>query len=43
VAFSTRDPTCEQSLTAGVRVLGYPGVVLVVVAVVVALSLDLVT
>ena len=36
VAVSTRDPTCEQSLAAGGRVLGCLGVVLVVV--VVALS-----
>jgi len=42
VAISTCDPTCEQLLTAGVWVLGYPGVMLVVIAMVVALSLDLV-
>ena len=39
VAVSTCDPTCEQSLAVG-GVLGYPGVVLVVVAVVVPLLLD---
>ena len=38
VAVSTRDPTCEQLLAAGGRVLGCLGVVLVVVVVVVALS-----
>jgi len=40
VAFSTHDPTCEQLLTVGGQVLGYPGVVLGVIAVVVLLSLD---
>jgi hypothetical protein len=38
VAVSTHDPTCEQSLAAGGRVLARLGVVLVVVVVVVALS-----
>ena len=39
MAVSTRDPTCEQWLAARGWVLGYSGVVLVVIAVVVA-SLD---
>ena len=40
VAFSTCDPTCEQSLAAGGWVLGYPGVMLGVIAIIVPLSLD---
>ena len=37
VAISTRNPTCEQSLTAGGRVLARLGIILVVVVIIFAL------
>jgi len=43
VAISIHNPTCKQLLTAGVWVLGYPGIMLVVITMVIALLLDLVT